>query len=393
MALAASAPSVVFYISGHGFGHASRQVEVINTLGQHRPDIPIVLRTAVPPPLLARTLRAPVTRLDGVCDTGVVQRDSVTHDDAATMAQAVAFHQAMPSHVAAEEARLAPFRPGLIVGDIPPLAFEVAARLGCPSLAIGNFTWDWIYEWYADLHPDTPALLSQIRHGYRLATHALELPLSGGFDVFPSVAPLPFIARHAEHSREDVRHRLGLEAHDKVALLSFGGYGLDRLDVSRLDCLTDWTVLLTDRTTTRHATAPDRVRFLPETLFDADLRYEDVVGAVDVVVTKPGYGIISECVAHDTAMLYTSRGRFREYDVMVRDMPSFLRCAYLPHENLFGGRWRDALETLLAQPAPRTRVATDGARQATDAILRMYDAGTGPASRSAADSPSRTTPA
>ena len=30
--------------------------------------------------------------------------------------------------------------------------------------------------------------------------------------------------------------------------------------------------------------------------------------AADVVVTKPGYGIISECIANDTAILYTSRG-------------------------------------------------------------------------------------
>ena len=53
-------------------------------------------------------------------------------------------------------------------------------------------------------------------------------------------------------------------------------------------------------------------------LYAHGLRYEDVVGAVDVVITKPGYGIISECVANDTALLYTSRGHFVEYDVLVR---------------------------------------------------------------------------
>ena len=31
-------------------------------------------------------------------------------------------------------------------------------------------------------------------------------------------------------------------------------------------------------------------------------------------MTKPGYGIISECVANGTAILYTSRGRFAEYE-------------------------------------------------------------------------------
>ncbi len=63
-------------------------------------------------------------------------------------------------------------------------------------------------------------------------------------------------------------------------------------------------------------------------MYAAGLRYEDVVRAVDVVVTKPGYGIIAECLANDTALLYTSRGHFIEYDVLTRDAPRFLRTAY-----------------------------------------------------------------
>ena len=35
-----------------------------------------------------------------------------------------------------------------------------------------------------------------------------------------------------------------------------------------------------------------------------------LVGAADAVVSKPGYGIISECIANETAILYTSRGHF-----------------------------------------------------------------------------------
>jgi hypothetical protein len=31
--------TVAFYISGHGFGHASRQVEIVNTFGLRHPEI------------------------------------------------------------------------------------------------------------------------------------------------------------------------------------------------------------------------------------------------------------------------------------------------------------------------------------------------------------------
>ncbi|HXG56204.1 MAG TPA: hypothetical protein VNJ03_12565 [Vicinamibacterales bacterium] len=97
-------------------------------------------------------------------------------------------------------------------------------------------------------------------------------------------------------------------------------------------------------------------------MYAAGFRYEDLVAAADVVVTKPGYGIVSECVAHGTAMLYTSRGRFVEYDVMVREMPAVLRCAHLDQESLLAGRWRAALDALLVSPPPPQRPRTDGAR-------------------------------
>src|SRR5687768_9869137 len=225
------APAIVFYISGHGFGHASREVEVINTLAAHRPDLTIVLRTAVSEALLTRTLRAPVIRLEGPCDTGVIQRDSVTHDDEATVREAAAFQKTMAERVEAELSRLRPFDVRAIVGDIPPMAFDVAARLDLPSVAIAQFTWDWIYGWDVEQLRAAPTLLEDIRRSYRLATHALELPLSGGFEVFHRVTRIPFIARHSTKSRKQARRLFGLDPERNVALLSFGGYGLQRLAV------------------------------------------------------------------------------------------------------------------------------------------------------------------
>jgi L-arabinokinase len=99
--------------------------------------------------------------------------------------------------------------------------------------------------------------------------------------------------------------------------------------------------------------------------------YQDLVAAADVVVSKPGYGIVSECVANDTALLYTSRGRFIEYDVFVAEMPRVLRCRYISQQDLLAGRWADAVEALLAQPAPAERPRIDGADVAAEAIMNL----------------------
>jgi L-arabinokinase len=358
--------AVVFYISGHGFGHAARQLEVIHAIAARRPDLAIVLRTSVNPGLLSRSLRVPYTLLEGPCDSGLLQHDSVTHDDAGTARETLAFYNTFDRRIAADVARLTPYTVEVIVGDIPPLAFAVAHALGCPSVAIANFTWDWIYEWQPGL-AERPELLTQIRKAYGLATVALQLPFSHPFDMFRSVVPIPLVARHAVASRTDIRHRLGIPAERPVALLSFGGYGLQRLNVSNLDCLDTWTVMMTDRTASP-VTDSSSVVFVPEERLRTEFRYEDLVGASDVVVTKPGYGILAESVANGAAVLYTSRGRFREYDLMVEQMPRVLRCRYLDQDALFAGQWRDALAALMQQPTPPETWATNGADIAAEHI-------------------------
>ena len=69
-------------------------------------------------------------------------------------------------------------------------------------------------------------------------------------------------------------------------------------------------------------------------------------------MTKPGYGIVSECVANGAAIVYTSRGRFAEYPVMVAEMPPFLRCTEIAYDDLLAGRWLAALERVGALPPP-----------------------------------------
>jgi L-arabinokinase len=86
------------------------------------------------------------------------------------------------------------------------------------------------------------------------------------------------------------------------------------------------------------------------------------------VITKPGYGIVSEGIACRTPILYTSRGDFREYDVIVRDMPRYVRCRYISQDDLFAGRWRASLDALVAQPPPPETPAINGADVAAEVL-------------------------
>jgi L-arabinokinase len=369
--------TIVFFISGHGFGHASRQVEIINALGRlHAGAIRVVVRSAVQDDLLARTLDVPYELRPGAVDAGIVQSSSIHHDDEATARAVRDFYADYDARVAAEVEGLRDAH--LVVGDIPPLAFDAAAGAGVPSVAIANFTWDWIYETHPAVMRSAPRVLERIRRAYARATLALELPFAGGFEVFPRVRRIPLVCRQPTRSRAETRGWFGLPPDRRLALLSFGGYGLPALNLAGLDCFDDWTIVTTDRS----ARAPDGdlathpIVFLPERAFaSTGFRYEDLVAAADVVVTKPGYGIIAECIAAGTAMLYTSRGDFREYAVLVDALPRHVRSRFISQDDLFAGRWQSALAALIGQPAPPETMDTNGARIAAREITRIAVSG------------------
>ena len=91
----------------------------------------------------------------------------------------------------------------------------------------------------------------------------------------------------------------------------------------------------------------------------------------DVVVSKPGYGIISEAIANGAALLYTSRGQFVEYDVLVREMPRYLRVEFIEQEAAADRHWNAALRRLLSKPAPPERPILNGADTVAQEILKQ----------------------
>ena len=359
-----------------------RTIEVINAILVRRPETRIGVRTAAPRWLFDLTVKGKVTFSTLETDTGVVQVDALTLDEADSIRRASAFHSDLVTRAASETRILRELGAGLIVGDIPPLAFAVGAAAGIPSIAIGNFTWDWVYADYPRVRL-APSLLPAIRGAYARASMALRLPMSGGFETISNVKDIPFIARHATRTREEVCKILKLPADKPIILASFGGYGLPGLDTDALAKLKKYTAITTanlplGRGRKEMPTAERKGSFISlneEAMYDAGVRYEDLVGAAEAVVTKPGYGIISECIANDSAILYTSRGHFPEYDVLVDDLPKYARSAFINHDDLFAGKWETHLDKLLAQPKQKNykKPETNGADVAAEILLKALD--------------------
>ena len=92
---------------------------MINAILVRRPETRIGVRTAAPRWLFDLTVKGTVTFSTLETDTGVVQIDALTLDEADSIRRASAFHSDLVTRAASETRILRELGAGLIVGDIP----------------------------------------------------------------------------------------------------------------------------------------------------------------------------------------------------------------------------------------------------------------------------------
>lgn len=342
---------LVLYVTGHGFGHATRQSAVAAALLRLRPDLDLEVRTEAP----AWIFQEPCPGLavsHGGLDAGMVQRGALDVDLEASLQAQARLDRDWPRLVAEEAGWLGRRGARLVAGDIPPLAFSAAAAAGLPSIAVSNFCWDWIFEPYAAEDSRWEPARRRCADAYASAEVGLRLPLHGDFPAFRRVVDTPLLCRTAATTARQWRvdRRLPLDSRP-IVLLAFGGFGVGSMSLNAGEDLSEFLFagfgpkpagLRADWVELRAGTSGDQL---------------ETMAACDIVISKPGYGIVSEALAHGKRMLYVPREGFREIAPLVSGLQARGGCAPLPREDLFAGRWRAELEGLFARPAPAAMAA------------------------------------
>ena len=353
------------YVSGHGYGHATRTAEVLRAVRERARELPITVCTSAPSFLFEGVVYPPLVVRAVECDVGLIQKDALTIDEAGTAEAVRRFQFGWEALVSREARWLRESGARLVLGDIPPLAFAAASEAGVPSIALGNFSWDWVYRHLAARQPDLAAAAEHAAETYGRAGLLLRLPFAGDLSAFRRIEDVSLVARVPAVGKADARRRLGLDSRP-VVLLSFGGVGLPGLAPEAFGWLDGYLFLLTGRA--GGGGAPNIRRVETRDLVTAGLDYPDLVAAADVVVSKPGYGIVTDCIGARTSLVYTDRGDFPEYPILVAEMPRFLPVAFASNEEVRAGRLGEALRQVMVLPFPASP-PTNGAGVAADRVL------------------------
>src|SRR5689334_19190169 len=136
--------TIVFYITGHGFGHARRSGEIIRELLLRRADLHVHLKTTAPADLFTDLPPKRITLHRSELDPGAIEKDALTIDWERTASAVGAALNSKQHLIQLEKEFIKESGAQFMIADIPFLAGEIAESAGIPCVACGNFTWDWI---------------------------------------------------------------------------------------------------------------------------------------------------------------------------------------------------------------------------------------------------------
>lgn len=334
---------IAFYITAHGYGHAGRSLEVIAELEKHEP---VTIVTEVPEEFFRPRFQGGYRRQ--AFDCGLIQKDSVRGDVLATLGRIQGIMSQSGRLLEKEREFLDQAR--LVVVDSPSLPLQAARAAGIPGVALTSFGWDYIYRPFAQRESAWNEVCDWFQAGYHQATLALQYPFSA--PIKEGAETVPLVARPGSNRRAEIAAETGADPGKPWAVVWF--HELD-LDPRSLEGLPYELFTSMDWPQARHSQAA----------------FSDIVASADVVVSKPGFGIVSDCIANDKPLVYVPRADFSEAYLLEAAIRKYTAYSRIEPGDLYTGNWFESLEQARTGRPKLPPPPQDGAAQIARRILRV----------------------
>lgn len=316
---------LAFFLTAHGFGHGVRQSAFIHALP---PEVEVTLFTDLPLGFFGEELDRPFRHFPLTLDCGCLQPDNTRVDVAATLARYRELDGERDRLIDAAARALTESGADFVIGDAPPLAFPAARAAGLPAWVVCNFSWADIYRPYLEAHPGFAPVWERMRADYASADRHVRLTPFTGEALCADTVSVGMLTRPGKPSKAELALRLGIDPGKRWCLIYLGNYGLPGIPWEKLEEFSDWHFL--GLYPCGSAANFTHIRK------DPSLRYADLTASADLVLGKLGYGLVTECAALGTPVLYLGREDFCEFAAL----QDFL------HERELG--WQIPLGDLLA---------------------------------------------
>lgn len=325
---------ICFYISDHGYGHATRDIAIIRHLRSIL-DIEIIVKTGGPYDLVRESLPN-VKLINCINDRGVVLENSKPKvDRTKTLALFEMWVQNWESYIKQETIFCKKNDIDLIISDIAPQPFLVANELGIQSLAISNFTW---HSVFSHIYGNN-VITKRLEEAYKCATLACVLPFSEPMKVFKKRAPVSLVSRSIDAPRYELRKSLGIGDNEKLVYVGLGK-SMDQSILSNLFEIEDQNIKLL---------LPSGVKINSERNIVIPSDYtetQNYLGACELIVSKAGYSTVSEAVKAKVPIFIFQREDFYEDIFLANEIKNLNIGEIISFEEFVSCDWINKIDKL-----------------------------------------------
>ncbi len=346
-------PVLYAIVTNHGFGHASRLVWILAQVQQTIPGLRLIINSTVPEWFFRHVLPGPFEMRPLPLDTGVIQHDSLQLNLEETLRRLRLLERDSSSLLRRESRFLREQGVGLILGDIPPLAADLAGEAGIPCWMQGNFGWDFIFDSYGEAFAP---YAEWFRLSYAKVDRLFRFPFHEPMPAFPVVEDVGLPGGRPRLTATEARRLFARGGEEPLFLLSFGGMGLAGIpyeNLTRFDGVRGprYSFL------TFHKEAPSLPNLFRVT--DPAIFPIDVMPACEAVVTKPGFGTFADAYRTGTGLISLERDNFAETPLLMEGLERHFPHRRISPELFFNSRW-EFLEEGLIPPGSEEPLSLDG---------------------------------
>ncbi|UCG08623.1 MAG: hypothetical protein JSV83_08235 [Desulfobacterales bacterium] len=352
---------IAYFISPHGFGHAARAASVMEAIHEIDPSIRFEIFTASPSWFFQDNLSGLFNYHYLLTDLGLVQKTPFEEDLAETLR---VLNQLMPyddTQVGAVSQQINDLNCRLAICDVAPMGLLIAKEAGIPSVLVENFTWDWIYEGYADRDTQIATHIDYLRRVFDIAdVHIQTEPVCNPKTVDFCAGPA---SRKIKSPKAVVRRKLRLSSNNPMVLVTTGGVPQEYTFIDKLNTQTD--IYFVIPCTCQTAQYRDNLILLPH---HSDFFHPDLVNAADTVIGKAGYSTIAEVYHAGVPFGYIPCPNNREASTLVAFIETEMPGLPISESTFQSGDWMELLKRLLNIPRLE-RDVPNGADQIAEFIL------------------------
>ena len=343
-------------ITPHGFGHAAQTIPVINALTE-RTQCDVTIQSDLPNHFLNERLRQPFQHLQSIGDFGMIMHDPMQVNISASHHQYLEVAEQWEMLVSKQMTQIEQSAPDVVISNVSFISCVAASRLGIPCIALSSLNWYDIYSQICQSMPDAQRVGELMQSAYLAADKFFRLTPSMAMPWMTNSELVPPIVEQSINKTTVPQ----LDSNYNWALIAFGGIPFDQ-DPTKWQLPDDWATIVPP------ALASLEHRRYPTTDFDCG--FPELLQAVDVVITKPGYGTFVNTAYHSTPILYLPREQWPESPALIDWVSCHAVAKCMPADAMTSGWLVGNMNSVLDEAIPNS-FAIGGEHSIANTILSI----------------------